>query len=364
MTDKPVHLRLPREVSLRNLGEALAPAFDPDRSSASYHLDFRDVHRVGAHAGAVLTNLLLHHWRGHRVQVTGMRTQNGRSIFARVGLMYAIASREPEFTTYEGVDGLDVAFWRTPWTSGETYDYRRLFPPSDEELWDPDHGETGQNYPTVKGLRYVAAFVSPQLTVRAKDRASSNPVANRASPWIRTLVPSFKKLDNEAVKFLRAVTALIWEPLSNVAHHSGVRHDRPGGHCVLLLGVTLGGGVESCNRLSLLMHDTGRGVATTLRPKLMPSDREKYQHNPDEDLLPALVDRKLEPWDNMRGMGLADVKELTLKRGGSFFLATHRAAGDNAVMIRYGDNGLRAEALELPIRGTIIGLQTPLVAST
>ncbi len=302
MAPSPASFTSPETLTFRSIegyleGLPIAPAL-----SEPLFLDWEKLRRIEAPAASILSQALIGRLGNLPLVIRIPSDLDHLEAVFWSGVRFALANREGPTEVIPEL--LAEPQWRRSWVPGEVRAMRGLF---QQHLFDPQ--EFGVK-PDIFG-RYHAAFINPH---RLPAKAANQDIGSIVRPWLSDVLPNLRNSEVMAPArqhFLFEVTAVIDELLQNVREHA--RHTSVGSptRSLVQISVTLGGGVESFNRIYISVQDAGPGIVTTARPKIRFSEGAEMS---DADLLAHLFTGDLDPWNQGRGMGLPRVWRIVQAR--------------------------------------------------
>jgi anti-sigma regulatory factor (Ser/Thr protein kinase) len=304
---------------------------DPGRT---VELDWKNSARVDADAGVVISNALVGSLSNVRLIITLPSDRKVLDRLARAGLTFALANRPRETTAIQGADpsALDLPFWNRTWSRTSDVAPRHeaitLFAPA----------ELGEEAADVEGQAH-AAFVNAHLSPAINGKSSA---AGIARPWLTRLLPQWRgRLSSPRLEaFLIDVNHVISELLDNVRQHALRRPDTHAPTTSLLM-VAL-----TQRKIYVSVQDNGPGIAETARCKIEKVDPQMAAAT-DAELVAALLEGTVSPWDRGRNMGLPQVVKAARGHQGTLRVATREVRLSTA-------NGLAPSEAKFDLLGTAI----------
>jgi len=307
--------------SLEELRRSAGESSEADPLEVSLRLrDRPDPYASALFAGALMAEL------GHiplRISHEPDRAQLA-NVF-RSGLAAALGSRGGPTTFADPASPLTAPELRATWTPGMATFRGAMFgagPEQDVGLFGPLH----------------AIFLNPHRTTTPPGPSSITRVVRR---WLGS------RLTGEAAeRHIADVGFALDQLVVNVTEHA-VTEETPSVSSQVRIEIDPGaGGAPGSLLLSVL--DTGAGIARTLRAKLA-------EPPPDAELLPALMEGRLQQWGRARGIGLSRLTQLVQEAKGTMSLAVRGSS------VSVSEDEVTAIADASAAMGSVISLRLPLL---
>lgn len=323
--------------------------------------------------------LLCERYRYLPVAVTLPSAPSDLLVLARAGVLFACAQRpgptlvdraeEHGQGSFPGMEAhAALASWTGRWRPRDMQFRRRLMeqgassPTADEELARETVREDGSALEAVQLVhdRFVT-FLNPHRVPRG--RVNAELTRNLVEPWLRRLLtppsgwvpPGTLPAPELRLPALADYTRVVDELLDNLVDHAFGPTDLAMSYLQLF---TTRGGTGSADRLHLSVLDNGRGIVSTLRPKV-PSPPAG-----DDELLDELLHGRLR-YGRGRGKGLAAVAAVAREHGGAALVATSAAGGGAWLAeLRRDDEWSVKHVPWLPLDGTLAVLTLELDKAT
>lgn len=313
-------------------------------------LDLRGVDGVETTAGMLVANGLVGSLREARLVFRIPSDDATQAWFARSGISFAVANRPRSKTTVLAPDEFvsDLDGWRRSWSPASPLSFGNRIGYEQEALFGADAVGEAHDQPNVVAGSH-AAFVNPHL---ATPVGVESDVARVVRPWLSRLLRRREMVGRSArfAQFAGDVGTVLDELLQNVREHAATGQSEShesATKSLVQLAIRRTNGFHTY----LAVQDTGPGIPTTARPKIVDQHLDADRMS-DEELVKKLLDGVFYPWHRGRGIGLPRVRSICAEYGGWIRVATRRARA-------HIDDDLRSETSAFDLLGTVIIAMIP-----